>query len=174
MTFLTDAISITADHDLHEMRRKAVANYFSRPNLTRVESRIHHEAKILVEKLREIQGTGKVVALDHAFSAYTGDLVGQFTCGEHPKLLEGPDFSPQWCALQSSWQTPKLTYCRHKSLMGVLRVVPIMRNLGWLSYLLKLIPVSLLTALNPEVAGFRMFTLVSGSGDLFSSTQTQD
>lgn len=93
---LTDAISITADHDTHEMRRKAVANFFSRPNITRVESRIHNEVRLLDAKLRELKGTGAVIALDHAFSALTGDLVGQFTCAEHPQLINGSEFTPQW------------------------------------------------------------------------------
>lgn len=92
----TDAISITADHDTHEMRRKAVANFFSRQNVTRVESRIHDNVRMLDAKLCDLRGTGTAVALDHAFSAFTGDLVGQFTCGEHPQLLDGPEFTPQW------------------------------------------------------------------------------
>lgn len=93
---LIDAISITADHDTHEMRRKAVANFFSRQNITRVESRIYNEVRLLDAKLCELKGTGTVVALDHAFSALTGDLVGQFTCAERPQLMNGPEFTPQW------------------------------------------------------------------------------
>lgn len=91
-----DAISITADHDVHEMRRKAVANFFSRQNVTRVESRVHNEVRMLDTKLRDLSGAGTTVALDHAFSAFTGDLVGQFTCGEHPQLLDGPELTPRW------------------------------------------------------------------------------
>ncbi|KAL4947493.1 cytochrome P450 [Aspergillus filifer] len=141
---MQDAISITEDHDTHEMRRKAVANFFSRQNVTRVESRIHNEARLLDAKLHKLKGTGTIVPLDHAFTAFTGDLVGQFTCGENPQLVEGPDFTPQW----------------HKSLYSVLDVVPLFRHIGWLSYLAKFVPVSLLKALYPEVAGFRMFTLM--------------
>lgn len=92
----TDAISITADHDTHEMRRKSVANFFSRQNVTRVESRIQNEVRLLDAKLRKFKGTGTTVPLDHAFTAFTGDLVGQFTCAEHPQLVDGSDFTPQW------------------------------------------------------------------------------
>lgn len=54
-----------------------------------------------------------------------------------------------------------LLLARHKSLYGVLRVVPLFRHIGWLSQLSKLVPVSLLKVLDPGVAGFRIFTMVS-------------
>lgn len=42
-----------------------------------------------------------------------------------------------------------LLLARHKSLYGVLRVVPLFRHIGWLSQLSKLVPVSLLKVLDP-------------------------
>ncbi|PGH07561.1 hypothetical protein AJ79_06231 [Helicocarpus griseus UAMH5409] len=85
-----------------------------------------------------------LIALDHAFFAFAADLVGQFTCGELPQLLNEPDFSPQW----------------NKSVQGLLRMVPVLRHFGWALQLLMLVPVSLLKALHPEAAGFKMYTLV--------------
>ncbi|PYH98894.1 cytochrome P450 [Aspergillus ellipticus CBS 707.79] len=146
---MQDAIAITKDHDTHELRRKPVANFFSRPNVTRVESRISDEVRLLDAKLCRLKGTGSILSLDHAFTAYAGDIVVQFTCAEHPRLLDGPDFTPQW----------------HKSICGDLNVVPLFRHIGWLSNLARFVPVGLLRALNPEVAGFRLFTLV-GEGQI--------
>lgn len=73
-------------------------NFFSKQSITRLESRIHYEAKILDEKLLHYAGTGAIVRLDHAFSCVTGDLAGQFACGENPELLEESDFNPEWSA----------------------------------------------------------------------------
>lgn len=72
-------------------------NFFSKQSVTRLESRIHHEARVLDTKLLEhAQQQGVIVRLDHAFSCVTGDLAGQFACGENPGLLEDPDFNPEW------------------------------------------------------------------------------
>lgn len=87
-------------------------NFFSKQSVTRLESRIHHEARSLDEKLLRYAGTGAIVRLDHAFSCVTGDLAGQFACGENPELIEGPNFNPEWLAApiyqvkrKSTWLT---------------------------------------------------------------------
>lgn len=85
-------------------------NFFSKQSLARLESRIHHEARSLDEKLLHYAGTGAVVRLDHAFSCVTGDLAGQFACGENPALLEESDFSPEWSAALKIILNPS-TYC---------------------------------------------------------------
>lgn len=93
---LIDAVATTVPHELHHMRRKAVEGFFSRQSVTRLESRVHIEARSLDEKLLRYAGTGSIVRLDHAFACVTGDLAGQFACGENPELLEEPDFNPEW------------------------------------------------------------------------------
>lgn len=98
LTSYVDAIATTVPHELHQLRRKAVENFFSKQSVTRLESRIHHEARSLDEKLLDYAGTGAIVRLDHAFSCVTGDLAGQFACGENPELLEESDFNPEWSA----------------------------------------------------------------------------
>ncbi|KAI1869857.1 hypothetical protein JX265_003309 [Neoarthrinium moseri] len=120
---MSDAIATTVPHELHQLRRKAVENFFSKQSVTRLESRIHHEARSLDEKLLRYAGTGTIVRLDHAFSCVTGDLAGQFACGENPELLEGSEFNPECIA--------------------------------------AMLPVAVLKAINPHVAGFRMFHLLS-------------
>ncbi|KAK6206499.1 hypothetical protein LQW54_007681 [Pestalotiopsis sp. IQ-011] len=92
---MSDAVATTGPHELHHMRRKAVEGFFSRQSVTRLESRVHIEAKSLDEKLLRYAGTGSIVRLDHAFACVTGDLAGQFACGENPELLEEPDFNPE-------------------------------------------------------------------------------
>ncbi|KAL8626952.1 hypothetical protein Q9189_007340 [Teloschistes chrysophthalmus] len=93
---MSDAIATTVPHELHQLRRKAVENFFSKQSVTRLESRIHHEARSLDGKLFKYAGTGAIVRLDHAFSCVTGDLAGQFACGENPELLEESNFNPDW------------------------------------------------------------------------------
>ena len=73
-------------------------NFFSQQGVTRLESRIQHKRRGLDGKLRHYAGSGAIVRLGHAFSCVTGDLEGQFVCGENPELLEGFDFNPEWSA----------------------------------------------------------------------------
>ncbi|KAL8710178.1 MAG: hypothetical protein Q9220_005261 [cf. Caloplaca sp. 1 TL-2023] len=113
---MSDAISTTGPHELHQLRRKAVEGFFSKQSVTRLESRIHHEASVLDEGLFK-QKKGVDIRLDHAFSCATGDLAGQFACGENPGLLEDPNFNPEW----------------HNSLIGILSMVPIARNFPWIN-----------------------------------------
>ncbi|KAI1496062.1 cytochrome P450, partial [Biscogniauxia marginata] len=142
---MSDAISTTANHELHHMRRKAVESFFSKQSVTRMESRIHDEAKSFDEKIRLLKGTGQVISLDHAFSCMTGDLAAQFACGENPHLIEEPLFNPEW----------------HKSLLGILAMVPYVRNMAWINSVLKWIPAAVLNSLSPQVAGFRKFHEIS-------------
>ncbi|PHH87959.1 hypothetical protein CDD83_8173 [Cordyceps sp. RAO-2017] len=139
-----DAISTTSSHEVHRMRRKAVEGFFSKQSVIRMESRIHDEVSSLEDKLRSLDATGTVVRLDHAFTCVTGDLAGLFAAGENPRLLEAPDFNPEW----------------HDSVMGILSVVPYVRNFPWINSVLGVIPLWLLQKLNPRAAGFRAFHLV--------------
>ncbi len=93
---LTDAIAITGPHELHQLRRKAAENFFSRQSVIRLESRIYEEARSLDNKLKLLAGTDTLVHLDHAFACVAGDLVALFACGENPGLLEAPNFNPDW------------------------------------------------------------------------------
>lgn len=84
------------------MRRGAVENFFSRKSITHLESRIHDNVRVLDSKLQALKGTREVVRLDHAASAFTGDIMGHFACGEHPHFLDGPGFTPEWQVLSQS------------------------------------------------------------------------
>lgn len=53
----------------------------------------------LETRLREFAGTGKVVRLDHAFSAYAGDIIGRMCLDTHEssqRFLSDSNFSTDW------------------------------------------------------------------------------
>lgn len=54
----------------------------------------------LEEKFRQIKGENRVIRLDHAFSAFAGDIIGRVCLdsrnGEGSSLLDDPDFTPEW------------------------------------------------------------------------------
>lgn len=70
--------------------------FFSRQNVTRMESMIYNEARIFDEKLHSLKTTEQVISLDHGFACVTGDISAQVVCDESPELIEKPDFNPEW------------------------------------------------------------------------------
>ncbi|KAI0903280.1 putative cytochrome P450 [Ustulina deusta] len=142
---VSDAIAITGPHELHQLRRKAAENFFSRQSVIRLESRIYEEARSLDNKLKLLAGTDTLVHLDHAFACVAGDLVALFACGENPGLLEAPNFNPDW----------------HESLTGLTTMVPYLRNLPWVNSVLSMIPVTLLTKFSSHAASFKTFHQMS-------------
>lgn len=61
-----------------------------------MESVVHNEAQILDGKLLAVKGTGAMIRLDHAFSSFAGDVIGELACGDSPEMLAGDDFTPDW------------------------------------------------------------------------------
>ncbi|KAH8194088.1 hypothetical protein TruAng_011751 [Truncatella angustata] len=93
---MDDSVGSTAQHDVHQMRRKPLDKFLSRQNVVRIQSMIHDEIRVLDRKVAVAKGSGSALRLDHAFMAFTGDIVGQLACGESPRLLDGPGFTPEW------------------------------------------------------------------------------
>ncbi|KAI8945719.1 cytochrome P450 [Xylaria longipes] len=88
---------LTVDHDLHRARRKPLEPYFSRMGVSRLQSMLAEVA--LETRLRQYAGTSKIVRLDHAFTAYTGDIIGRMcldTDDPSDKFLNRDDFSADW------------------------------------------------------------------------------
>jgi hypothetical protein len=71
--------------------------FFSRQGVTRIEPKLSELVITLVGRLQEYRRTGKVIRLDHAFSALAGDVISNI-CIDNPQnsFLHDPDFAPQW------------------------------------------------------------------------------
>jgi hypothetical protein len=48
------------------------------------------------DRLQALKNTGKVVRLDHAFFALSGDVVGKLCWAEKEDFLDDPDFGVEW------------------------------------------------------------------------------
>lgn len=88
---------MTVGHDHHRLRRKPMEPFFSRSGVSRIEPLLHDLILTLVGRLDEFRGTGKIVRLDHVFSAMAGDVVSAI-CIENPQVsfLRDPEFNPRW------------------------------------------------------------------------------
>jgi cytochrome P450 len=90
---------LTTDHDLHRRRRKPLEPFFSRMGISRLQPMLAEVALHLESRLRDLKGTKTVIRLDHAFSAFSGDIIGRIcmddvNSGGH--FLDDPDFAPAW------------------------------------------------------------------------------
>ncbi|TGJ82761.1 hypothetical protein E0Z10_g6001 [Xylaria hypoxylon] len=110
---------LTVEHDLHRTRRKPLEPYFSRMGVSRLQPMLAEVALNLETRLREYAGTGKVVRLDHAFTAYTGDIIGRMcldTDDPGDRFLSREDFSADW-----SW-----------IMQMIVRSVPLFSGFPWI------------------------------------------
>ncbi|KAI0548664.1 cytochrome P450 [Xylaria curta] len=90
---------LTTDHNLHRKRRKPLEPFFSRMGITRLQGMLAEIALHLESRLREFEGQSKVVRLDHALSAFSGDIIGRICLGDvqpGDSFLDDPDFAPAW------------------------------------------------------------------------------
>jgi cytochrome P450 len=87
---------LSHSHELHRKRRKPVEPYFSRHGVTKLEPVIHKAVNKLIARFESLKGSERVIRLDHAMLAFSGDVIGH-VCVENPaELIEDEDFSPAW------------------------------------------------------------------------------
>jgi cytochrome P450 len=87
---------LSHSHELHRKRRKPVEPYFSRNGVTKLEPLINKIVDKLISRFESFNGTGRIVRLDHAMLAFSGDIIGH-VCVENPAgLVDDEDFAPAW------------------------------------------------------------------------------
>ena len=52
----------------------------------------------LAGRIEALKGTHSVIRLDHAFSAFSGDIIGRICWEGEKESLDDPNFAPEWCA----------------------------------------------------------------------------
>ncbi|KAL2830450.1 cytochrome P450 [Aspergillus cavernicola] len=136
----------TIAHDLHRRRRKPLDPYFSRQGVTRLEPMVAElTEKLVVDRLESYKGTGKVVRLDHAFTAFSGDVINRICVNDPSEVyVEDRDFSPWWFDLFH---------------IGAVSL-PLFMGLPWLIHLIRLIPASLVSRLNSSTGSFNKFKIM--------------
>lgn len=90
------------DHDLHRRRRKPLEPFFSRLGVVRLQPILAQVVANLVSRFEALKGTHSVVRLDHAFTAFSGDVICKICCVEHDDLLQDPNFAPHWSGVAST------------------------------------------------------------------------
>lgn len=134
----------TEDHNLHKMRRKPLEPLFSRRAIDLAQENIWTFAKRVEELFNKAKGTGNVISLNRAFSAFVDDAVSETCFGKSIGLLEDEDFSPSW----------------HKLLEGLGTQTPLLFNFPILPRMLNLLPTAVVAKLHPEGAAYALLKSV--------------
>ena len=86
----------TEDHDLHRIRRSAVAPFFSRASVSQLEPSVQANIDKLISRLQNLQATGEPVNLVNMFIALTADIITNYAFASPFGFLDTPDFAPYW------------------------------------------------------------------------------
>lgn len=141
------AMLSTVDHDLHRRRRAPIAPYFSKQAIRRFDPVIRRKLDALNARLEEYEKSGQPVDLDAAFTALTTDIITEYAFGISYGHLEAERFHPEWIwLLKSASENAAL----HK-------------QIPWITGLMRLIPLSLLLKIKPDVYNFVVLKAVRRS-----------
>jgi cytochrome P450 len=86
----------TEDHDHHRQRRGAMARFFSKGQITKLEPVIQAFAQRLCDRLLERRDTHEPFDVTMAYSCYTTDAISAYCFGEPFGYLEQKDFEPNF------------------------------------------------------------------------------
>lgn len=50
----------------------------------------------LLGRFEALKGKGAVIRLDHAFFAFSGDVIRRVCCDVQEDFLDDPNFAPEW------------------------------------------------------------------------------
>lgn len=131
------ATFLTIGHELHRIRRGAIAPFFSRASVQRLEPAVQSVVDKLVLRLQGLQGSGTNINLLNVYASLTGDIISKYAFGRSNNFLDTPDFAPHW----------------HKMWMEASRIIPLTKQFGLIIPLMQSLPYWLVKILNPNMMG---------------------
>ena len=58
--------------------------------------------KLIIERFETLKGTGQVVRLDHAFTAFSGDVISRLCNDDPPNFVDSLNFALEWFDLDGT------------------------------------------------------------------------
>jgi len=95
------AMVATAEHSHHRLRRGAVAQFFSKSNIRRLDYVLKNNIKKFLGRLQEFEEPGEPVNILEGYKALTSDIITTYAFGESHNYLDIQDFNkPFWDLFQ--------------------------------------------------------------------------
>ena len=86
------SVFTTGPDELHRIRRSALNPMFSRAKIVELQTIVRAKIGLLLGRIREFQAEGKVLPINRAFMALTGDVVMEYCFSMSYDHLKLPDF----------------------------------------------------------------------------------
>ncbi len=128
----------TESHELHRIRRGVLENFFSKMSVRKLEPAVQSVVDKLVARLQDAKGTGRVINVDHMFSAFTTDVVTQYSFARPYGYLDEPDFAPHL----------------HQGILEVSQMSHFLKQFGWVEPVMKSMPIWMVKIVSPQMMGF--------------------
>ncbi|OAQ82146.1 benzoate 4-monooxygenase cytochrome p450 [Purpureocillium lilacinum] len=125
----------TITYDQHKLRRGAVNPFFSARSVTKLEPLLRSKIDKLSARFDGFVESGEVLRLDAAFMALTMDIICDYAFSHDRKYLDEPDFKLLW----------------KQTIIGAFEGGALGRQFPWMLPLMKRLPVSVVSAMNPSV-----------------------
>ncbi|KAL8735465.1 MAG: hypothetical protein Q9181_002808 [Wetmoreana brouardii] len=133
---IQNAIFTTPGHELHRLRRTAIAPSFSRSKVQKKAAFIQSQADKICSRIRdEYVGNNKVLRLNDVFTCYTADVIFQYLSFQPFGFLDSPNFE---CAFA-------------RSMKGFKSMAHLSAQFPWIPRLASRIPEALLLILQPSL-----------------------
>ena len=132
----------TVPHELHRIRRGAVAPFFSKALVQQFEPSVQALIDKLISRLDNYKGTGTVINIVQMYPCLTTDVICQYAFASPYGYLDQPTFSPAW----------------HKAVMEASEGYHFFKQFPWLEMMMRKIPVSIVKKMVPTLGS--LFQLV--------------
>ena len=86
------SIFATPDHNLHKLRKTPLLPLFSKKRISDFQPVIQEKLNILCSKVDQCAADGRVLALNRALTAFSGDVITTYVFGQSYQHLESPNF----------------------------------------------------------------------------------
>ena len=124
----------TIKHEVHKVRRAALANYFSPTSIDRFRPVVQKVADRLTDRMKQSIADDKPIPLFFAFRCLTVDIFCEYLYGKQMHLVDREDWGRSfYSAWRSLWE-----------------LSPLIRQLPWMMQAFKMTPRWVLAATNPK------------------------
>ncbi|KAI1814285.1 cytochrome P450 [Poronia punctata] len=126
----------TTLHHTHRRRRAALNPLFSKARVAGFEDTLYEKADLLFRRIDSQTARNGFCEMRTAFSAYTLDIVHEYSLGKPLGLLHDENYAYEW----------------HQSLRALAITIPWGRQFGWIMSLSQMVPHRIMKIVAPDLA----------------------
>ena len=131
-----NATGFTVNHDLHRLRRDALAPFFSKRNVANLDVRIKAKIERFCQRLDEHVDWKKPINLTVASLALTMDILTDYAFAEDFGLLRQEDFNVRW----------------KDTILSIMQALPAIRHFKWFLRIVGALPESVARRIAPDMS----------------------